>query len=279
MPPKGFEGFNRPTKTKPYVKTPEDIAVGEFRDKFGLAQTYSSSEIFHDKVLSLIPKNYLMSSKDRKNYFVFVGASNSSEAQKIGLRLQKGLIGKRNVPSHILYFHDSTLWVGYDGGMVSLSPLVTVKKERTSPIINKLKKELITKATDSFGGKASVNGSVEKGKWNLSIKPPSGLAKLVGTPTFYFSSFEEAHKKLDEAIEKFDSYVESGKIPAKYKRASFLFRNVTPYAMKFPEVRGWSLNTLNSPEYVLYTPCRVSSRGCVEYCTNSMTATASFSKF
>jgi hypothetical protein len=101
----------------PPAATPEDLAVADFE-----RQIHSSSEIMamerklmrDAKVVTLVGGMFRYV-RPHKGWFIYTGLSDS-QAVKLGLRAFRGLVGRRNLPSHFPALHQVPLWVGTSDG-------------------------------------------------------------------------------------------------------------------------------------------------------------------
>ena len=122
------------------------------------------------------------------------------------------MLPTKSLSSHIYKIDNSyDIYIGYDDnvyGPSKISDFIKVKEsKKISPEDSlKIKRHLlINKAERVFGRGISITGSKEKG-WNLTIRPTRKEHRF-SESSFHFTDFEEANKKLDKAIENYQSKI------------------------------------------------------------------------
>lgn len=122
-------------------------------------------------------------------------------ALKLGARIFRQLVGRRNYPMSVPYVDDLPLMVGYPGGHVWVKPPQKAAPVRKGPTATDIKDEIIRKLEPVFGRKTSVIGSVDKG-YAISIAPSTKQHRFKAGTSARRENLDDLLKDADDLLER-----------------------------------------------------------------------------
>lgn len=128
-------------------------------------------------------------------------AESEATALKLGARLFRLLIGRRNYPMSVPYVDDLPLMVGYPGGHVWVQPPQKPVPQRKGPTATDLKNEILGKLEPVFGRKTAVIGSADKG-YAISIAPSTRQHRFKAGTSARRDNLEDLLRDADDLLER-----------------------------------------------------------------------------
>lgn len=176
----------------------------------GMPSLLAATPLLKPPALALLhggPKLFYWWVRGPKAWAVEVDASDDATAQKLGAKIQKGLVSKKNLSASDPYLHDLPLYVTHRNGWALVETAEAPAKAPSTK--SNAKSDLSEKAKAYFGANGATVGGAE-GRYVLAIKPALAKHKgLFAETSVRAATIEELDRKLDATIQKLDGLLAS----------------------------------------------------------------------